>query len=154
MAADFESLLCDMEGLDSPPPNPVQELSPTTYSLLDMELTGVTELAMPLTPANVTGPKSPQDGEPQATLQDTVTVPGLHQQLQEVTHAQIHHRKELSGKMEQMSNTITTQIEQVSNTLSDLIQEQRNHQTHGHTAGIPKDTGQRNTGMEVETSSH
>lgn len=112
MAADSDSLLYEMEGLDSLPPNPEQELSPTTYNLLDMELTGVIELAKPLTPENVTGPNSPQDGGPQAALQDTVTVHGLHQKLQEVTQAQSHNRKELSRKMEQMSNTITSQIEQ------------------------------------------
>lgn len=53
------------------------------------------------------GPNSHQGGGPQATLQDIVSVHGLHQQL-----------------LDQISNTVTSQNKQVSNTLTDLIQEQ------------------------------
>lgn len=65
MAADSNSLVCEMGELDSLPPNPVHEITPTSYSLLDMELTGVIEVVKPLTPENVMGPNSHQDEGPQ-----------------------------------------------------------------------------------------
>lgn len=101
MAANSESLLCEMVGGSNelPPPKAVLELPPTTYSLLDMDLAGCSKLASPLTPQNVDNSNE-------------------NEGLQLATPA-------LKESMEKMSKEITAHVEQVAKTLTNLFLEKQ-----------------------------
>lgn len=82
MADNLDSLLHGMEELDALPPNPVQGITTTAY-LLDNELTGDFEPAKPLTPENATDSNNNQNEGLQVTSPENLSIPGIHQQLQE-----------------------------------------------------------------------
>lgn len=131
MADYSESLLWEMEGelVVSPKSNtvPSHESPPTTYSLLDMDLTRFSELANPLTPQTAVKDDINGNGGPQPVTSALINNSGsrIQQQLQKMIEDQHHHRQELKDNMEQMTNKITTQNEQVNKALTGLFHEKQ-----------------------------
>lgn len=133
MAADSESWWSKMEGGSAESPlemakgMPAEELPPTTYSLLDMDLTFFSELAQPLAPQRAVQTDECHGGpQPETSaLKETYPGDGIRQHLQEIVEEHRHHRQELKGNMAQMIKDITNHTKQETKALTDLFQEQQ-----------------------------